>query len=94
MARLLPPESARLEEVAREVGIGEQTLERWRSDALGKPARDRVWTAAARLDAVLTTAAMHRHQRAPPRGLTTRTRTSHCRKAAFTPVPHDRRFDV
>jgi transposase len=34
------------------------TLVRWRSDAMSKPDRDRVWTAAARFDAVLTTAAM------------------------------------
>jgi transposase len=58
VARLLPPESAVLEDVAREVGVGAGTLERWRSDALSRPARGRVWTAAARFDAVLTTAAM------------------------------------
>lgn len=34
------------------------TLQRWRSEALLQPARDRTWTAAARFDAVLTTAAM------------------------------------
>jgi transposase len=58
VARLLPPESAALEDVAREVGVGVGTLERWRSDALSRPARERAWTAAARFDAVLTTAAM------------------------------------
>ena len=58
VARLLPPESASVDDVAREVGVGGQTLERWRSDALSRPARERAWTAAARLDAVLTTAAM------------------------------------
>ena len=58
VARLLPPESAGLEEVAHEIGVGVDTLERWRSEALARPARDRIWTAAARLDAVLTTAAM------------------------------------
>ena len=58
VARLLPPESASLDEVAREVGVGADTLERWRSDALSKPAREQAWTAAARFDAVLTTAAM------------------------------------
>ena len=58
VARLLPPESAGLEEVAREIGVGVETLERWRSDALARPGRDRVWTAAARFDAVLTTVAM------------------------------------
>ena len=56
MARLLPPESATLEDVSREVGVGASTLERWRSEALAKPSRTRVWTAAARFDAVLTTA--------------------------------------
>ena len=29
VARLLPPESASLDEVAREVGVGTDTLERW-----------------------------------------------------------------
>jgi transposase len=55
---LLPPESAAVEVVGREIGVGADTLERWRSDALSRPARGRVWTAAARFDAVLTTAAM------------------------------------
>ena len=35
VAKLLPPESAALEVVAREVGIGAGTLERWREDAPG-----------------------------------------------------------
>jgi transposase len=55
---LLPPESAALEVVAREVGIGAGTLERWREDAQSRPARGRAWTAGARLEAVITTAAM------------------------------------
>ena len=58
MARLLPPESATVEAVAREIGVGVATLERWRSDALSRPARERAWTAAARFEAVLTTAAL------------------------------------
>lgn len=58
MARLLPPESAPLEVVAREIGVSTDTLERWRSEELAKPARERSWTAAARLEAVITTAAM------------------------------------
>ena len=58
VARLLPPESASVDEVAREVGVGAQTLERWLSDALSRPARERAWTAAARLEAVIATAAM------------------------------------
>jgi transposase len=45
VARLLPPESAAIDVVAREVGIGTGTLERW--------------TAAGRLEAVVTTAAMN-----------------------------------
>ena len=58
MARLLPPESATVEAVAREIGVGVATLERWRSDALSRPARERAWTAAARFEAVLTTATL------------------------------------
>jgi len=55
---LLPPESDGVEVVAREIGVGVSTLERWRAEALSKPARERAWTAPARFDAVLTTAAM------------------------------------
>jgi transposase len=58
VARLLAPESAALDDVARETGVGVGTLERWRSEALSRPARERTWTAVARFDAVLTTAAM------------------------------------
>ena len=58
VARLLPPESAALEVVAREVGVGAGTLERWREDAQSRPARGRAWTAGARLEAVITTAPM------------------------------------
>lgn len=58
VARLLPPESTALEEVSRETGIAIGTLERWQSQALSKPARGRAWTARARLEAVITTAAM------------------------------------
>lgn len=58
MARLLPPESASPEVVAREIGVSVDTLERWRSDALLQPVTERVWTAAARLEAVISTAAL------------------------------------
>src|ERR1700712_188473 len=58
VARMLPPESASAEDVGREIGIGADTLMRWCSEALAKPARARAWTAVARFDAVLTTAAM------------------------------------
>ncbi len=59
VARLLPPESAALDVVAREVGVGVGTLERWREDAQSRPALGRTWTAGARLEAVITTAAMN-----------------------------------
>jgi len=39
------------------------TLERWRANALSMPARERVWSAAARLQAVIATAAMDETQR-------------------------------
>ena len=44
--------------MAREVGVSADTLERWRSQALAQPAQQRTWTAAARLEAVITTAAL------------------------------------
>ena len=58
VARLLPPQSASVDEVAREVGVGAQTLQRWLGDALSRPARERAWTAPARLEAVIATASM------------------------------------
>ena len=64
VARLLPPESSAVEGVSREVGVSAATLERWRADALANDAGDRRggggqrWTAAARLEAVIATAAM------------------------------------
>jgi transposase-like protein len=58
VARLLPPESASPDVVAREVGVSVDTLERWRAQALARPVAERVWTAAARLEAVIATAAL------------------------------------
>ncbi|MFP5465787.1 MAG: IS3 family transposase, partial [Gammaproteobacteria bacterium] len=58
VARMLPPESAAPQVVSREIGVGVDTLERWRAESLARPAKERVWTAAARLEAVITTAAM------------------------------------
>ena len=55
---MLPPEGAEVEVVAREVGVAVGTLDRWREDAQSRPARGRGWTAAARLEAVITTAAL------------------------------------
>ena len=61
MARLLPPESAAVEVVSREVGVSVATLERWRAQALAEPGAmtaGQRWTPAARLEAVIATAAM------------------------------------
>lgn len=58
VARLLPPVSASADAVAREVGVSVDTLERWRAQALARPLAERVWTAAERLEAVITTAAL------------------------------------
>jgi hypothetical protein len=56
----LPPESAAIDLVSREVGISVATLERWRANALanGAVGGSQRWTAAARLQAVIVTAAM------------------------------------
>lgn len=62
VARLLPPESAAVDAVSREVDVSVATLERWRAQALAGAAGERPggqrWTAAARLEAVIATAAM------------------------------------
>ena len=62
VGRLLPPESAALDVVSREVGVSVATLERWRAQALadgaGNGSGGQRWTAAARLEAVIATAAM------------------------------------
>jgi len=58
VAQLLPPESANVGLVAKEIGVSVQTLERWREEAQSRPARGRAWTAGARLEAVITAAAM------------------------------------
>jgi hypothetical protein len=56
VARLLPPESVAAEVVTREIGVSVHTLERRRSEAMAKLARERTWAAAARLEAVIATA--------------------------------------
>ena len=58
VARLLAPESSALEVVAREVGVGMGTPQRWQADAQSMPARGRAWTARARLEAVISCAAL------------------------------------
>ena len=51
VARLLPPESAAVDEVAREVAISASTLERWRSEELSRPDLGRGGQAACRTSA-------------------------------------------
>jgi transposase len=58
LSRLLPPESAAIEEVSNEMGVSVGTLKRWLELAQSKPALARAWSAGARLQAVITTAAM------------------------------------
>jgi transposase len=61
VARLLPPESAAIDVVSREVGVSVGTLDRWRAQVLAEPgtlASRQRWMPAARLEAVITTAAM------------------------------------
>ena len=58
VAKLLPPENAAIEQVARAIGIRAETLERWRDDVQAKPARGRAWPAPARMDAVIAAGAL------------------------------------
>jgi len=80
VARLLPPESSAAEHVSREVGVSVATLERWRANALanGSDVGKERWTAAARLQAVITTAAMDEA-----------TRSAWCREQGLYPVELD-----
>ena len=84
MARLLPPESSAIDVVSREVGISVATLERWRADALANGSGERSgagqhrWTAAARLQAVIATAAMDEA-----------TRSAWCREHGLYPAELD-----
>ena len=63
MARLLPPESASLADVAQEFGVSIQTLVKWRDTLLSQPAGSKAWTPAARFEALMTTAAMNEQER-------------------------------
>jgi transposase len=58
VVKLLPPESRPIEAVAAEIGVTPLTLERWRDQALAEPARERDWTPAARLEAVIATSGL------------------------------------
>ena len=44
--------------IAKVTRVTVQTLERWHDEAQSRPARRRSWTAGARLDAVITAAAL------------------------------------
>jgi transposase len=65
VARLLPPESSPVAAVSHTVGISVGTLERWRAEVLADPAGAGVrhWTPAARLEALIATAAMDQSAR-------------------------------
>lgn len=52
-----------MDTVARELGGSVATLERWRANALAEPSNTRLWTAAARMEAVIATAAMNETER-------------------------------
>lgn len=58
VTRLLPPEASLPEIVAREIGIGTDTLLRWQRAALSAPTRTLSLTAADRFDAVIHTDGM------------------------------------
>ncbi len=58
VARLLPPESAPVDVVSQELHISAATLELWRAAALAAPDKERIWTPAARTQAIIATAAM------------------------------------
>lgn len=62
VARLLPTESATLEDVSREIGVRADTLSRWRAEALSD-SQDRLWTGPARLEAVIHTASLDEEAR-------------------------------
>ena len=84
VARLLPPESTAVESVSRDVGVSAATLERWRAEALANAAGrqpgsgSQRWTAAARLEAVIATAAMDEA-----------TRSAWCREHGLYPAELD-----
>jgi transposase-like protein len=69
VARLLPPQSCPVETLSARIGISVGTLERWRAEALANASGNggggaNRWTAVARLEAVIATAAMDEATRA------------------------------
>ena len=63
VARLLPPESTPISALSQQLGVSEATLERWQADALSRPAGQRAWTGAGKLQAVIATEALDEAQR-------------------------------
>ena len=87
VGRLLPPESAALDVVSREVGVSVATLERWRAQALADGAGSgggQRWTAAARLEAVIATAAMDEASRSA--GAAAQALLPRCRERGLYPA--------
>jgi len=81
VARLLPPESSAIDVVSRDVGVSVATLQRWRAQASAQPgelADGQRWTPAARLEAVIATAAMDEA-----------TRSAWCREQGLYPAELD-----
>lgn len=60
--RLLPPQSADVRALAKEIGVSALTLERWRAEGSGSPLGHRGRSAAARFEAVLATTGMSEEQ--------------------------------
>ena len=58
IARMLPPESASIEQVSSETGISPVALERWRAAALHAPAGDPSGIGAARLEMLVVSGNM------------------------------------
>jgi len=79
VAHLLPPESAPVAAIARQLGVSPATLERWRAEALGGNSdTTRAWTPAARLEAVIATG-----------GMDEATRSAWCREKGLYPTELD-----
>ena len=58
VAKLLPPQSLAVEDVARSTSISPATLTRWLAAAQSMPALGRAWTARGRMEALIATASM------------------------------------
>lgn len=61
--RVLPPERSEVRVVAQSVGVSEATQERWRAKAIANGKQTGGRTAAARLEAAVTTASMSEEEK-------------------------------